>query len=120
MKTTTLKLMREAALIPYILLAVHAFFIRKVVLFGFFFLGFEVFNYLFLRQLRNFTSKEEKIRIIGRIVYAWMFIFLFSFLYLRDTPYRYIFFGLAWAVLGLFLAWAKLSGRWEEVCTLPP
>jgi hypothetical protein len=120
MKTTTLKLMREAALIPYILLAVHAFIIRKVVLFGLFFLGLEVFNYLFLRKLKNFTLKEEKIRIIGRIVYAWMFIFLFSFLYLRDTSYRYIFFGLAWAVLGLFLAWAKLSGRCEEVCTLPP
>lgn len=119
METTALKLLRGATLVPYILLAGHAFFIRKEALFGFFFLGLQVFNYVLLRKPKYITSRERIIQIMGRLTYAWMFILFFSFLYFRDTPYRYILFGLGLAIPVLFLAWARFSGRWKEVCTLP-
>ena len=116
MKITAMKFLKLVTLVPYLLLAVYAFLIRKDILLGCVFLGLEGSSYWLLFKKRlHYDTIEEKIMINSwRLVYVWMFILLFSFLLFENISYRWILFGLAWAPPGILLTWAACTGRWKE------
>jgi hypothetical protein len=115
MKITILQLLQGVTLVPFIVLAAYSFFIRKEAVFGFLFLGLEAFYYVILTRKRHYTTPRERTtQLAGRLTYGWMFILIFSFLFFEDMPHRYVLFVLIWVILGLFFAWVRFTGRWEE------
>jgi len=117
MKITAMKFLKLVTLVPYLLLAVYAFLIRKDILLGCVFLGFEAFFYYFLirRNPHYDTLEEETLGNAGRLAHIWAFILLFSFLLFEEVAYRDILLGLTLVPYGLLLMWAKLTGRWEKL-----
>ena len=117
MKITAMKFLKLVTLVPYLLLAVYAFLIRKDILLGCVFLGFEAFFYYFLvrRNPHYHTLEEKTLGNAGRIAHTWAFILLFSFLLFEEVVYRDILLGLAFVPYGLLLVWARLTGRWETL-----
>jgi hypothetical protein len=117
MKITAMKFLKLVTLVPYLLLAVYAFLIRKDILLGCVFLGFEAFFYYFLvRRNPHYDTLEEKtLGNAGRLAHAWMSVLLLSFLFFEEVAYRYILLGLVLVPYGLLLVWARLTGRWKPL-----